>query len=61
MLSGTSARLAVGVSEFGRSYVGGKHNIPLRFAARGLSSRSLETGDSAPLLSTLMVGIGEAR
>ena len=58
MLSGTSARLGSG-SQLDSLCVGGKQKgILRRFPAIELSdSRSLATGDSAPLLSTLMIGI----
>jgi hypothetical protein len=59
MLSGTSGRLGVG-SQIGCLVVYGGYEILRGFTVTGLSSsRSLETGDSAPLLSMLMVGTSE--
>ena len=60
MLSGTSGRLGVGVSVvFGMLM--GRREILRRLTDIGLSSRSLETGDPAPLLSMLMIETGEGR
>jgi hypothetical protein len=61
MLSGTSGRLGVGVNHLVVWLLMGGREILRGFTATGLSSRSLETGDSAPLLSTLMIEIDETR
>jgi hypothetical protein len=59
MLSGTSGRLGVG-SQIGCLVVDEGYEILRGFTVTVLSSsRSLETGDSAPLLSMLMVGTSE--